>query len=95
MAQCLKFNISTNFGPANIKFYEKILHFFRKTQTSKTAIKSELRRSGTEISPKTRFRIILEGKLKIIAQNSKENDCTKHRDYILYILQMTVHGSVE
>jgi hypothetical protein len=141
MARCLKFYISTNFGPANKIIFEKILHFFRKIQTSKTAIKSELRRSGTEISPKTRFRIILlsnrremyhmgvkvcksvcalcplycpdrgdilgrecihscrflcpcgtslgdstiEGKLKIIAQNSKENDC-KHRE-----LKLTPH----
>jgi hypothetical protein len=69
MAFSLKSYISNNFGQANKKFYRNFFHFNPKIRTSKSGLRIEFRRPGSEISPKNTFSSFLEGKL----QNSRAN----------------------
>jgi hypothetical protein len=64
MAFSLKFPISNNFGQANIKFYRNFYHSNSKIRTSKSGVRIEFRRPGSEISPKTCFLCFPEGKLQ-------------------------------
>jgi hypothetical protein len=65
MAFSLKSYISNNFGQANKKFYRNFFHLNPKIRTSKSGLRIEFRRPGSEISPKNTFSSFLEGKLQI------------------------------
>jgi hypothetical protein len=67
MAFSLKGYISNNFGQANVKFYRKNFHLNLEIRTSKSGVRIEFRRPGSEISPLNTFLRFLKGKL----QNSR------------------------
>jgi chromosomal replication initiation ATPase DnaA len=69
----LKSYISNKFGQANKTFYRKTFHLNSKIRTSKSGVRSELRRLGSEISPNYTFSSFLEGKFKKLRATLQNN----------------------
>jgi hypothetical protein len=76
MAFSLKSYISNNFGQANKKFYRNFFHLNSKIWTSKSGLRIEFRRPGSEISPKNTFSSFLEGKLQNSRATLQNNDAS-------------------
>jgi hypothetical protein len=83
----LKRYISNNFGQANIKFYRKNFHLNLEIRTSKSGVRIEFRRPGSEISPLNTFLTFLEGKL----QNSRATLQIKDASSTLCLKQEIPH----
>jgi hypothetical protein len=81
MAFSLKIHISNNFGQANLKFYGKKFHSISKIRTSKTAIRIEFRRPGSEISPINMFLCFSEGKLQNTRATQREQCAPSTRKF--------------